>query len=41
MSIAQDSVGIFDLGPSTGRGIQCVEFIGERRELPDGTAEVW
>lgn len=41
MSVVQDSVGIFDLGPPTGRGVQCVEFIGKSRELPDGDAEVW
>jgi CRISPR-associated protein Cas2 len=41
MSVAQDSIGIFDLGPPTGRGVQCVEFIGQSRELPDADAEVW
>ena len=41
MSVVQDSVGIFDLGPPDGRGIRCVEFIGTSRELPDGDAEVW
>ena len=41
MSVAQDSVGIFDLGPPKGRGLRCVEFIGKNRELPDADAEVW
>jgi CRISPR-associated protein Cas2 len=41
MSVAQDSVGIFDLGPPDGRGVKCVEFIGESRDLPDDDAEVW
>ncbi|HZO98536.1 MAG TPA: CRISPR-associated endonuclease Cas2 [Gaiellaceae bacterium] len=34
MNIREDSVGIFDLGPPTGRGLQCVEFIGTRKPLP-------
>lgn len=41
MSTTQDSVGIFDLGPSDSRGIRCVEFIGQHRDLPDGDAEIW
>lgn len=41
MSVVQDSVGIFDLGPPTGRGIRCVEFIGQSRELPSDDAEIW
>jgi CRISPR-associated protein Cas2 len=41
MSTVQDSVGIFDLGPADGRGIRCIEFLGTRRELPDGDAQVW
>lgn len=41
MSVVQDSVGIFDLGPPDGRGVKCVEFIGESRDLPDDNAEVW
>jgi hypothetical protein len=24
----EDTIGIFDLGPPTGRGIECIEFIG-------------
>lgn len=41
MSTVQDSVGIFDLGPPEGRGVRCVEFIGQSRDLPDGGAEIW
>lgn len=41
MNTVEDSVGIFDLGPATGRGLRCIEFIGTRRDLPDGDAQVW
>lgn len=41
MNTAEDSVGIFDLGPPRGRGLTCVEFVGVRRELPDDEATVW
>lgn len=42
MNVRKDSVGIFDLGPPTGRGLQRVEFIGTRRPLPGGDeAAVW
>lgn len=37
----EDSIGIFDLGPPTGRGVACVEFIGTRRPLPAGDAMIW
>lgn len=37
----EDSVSIFDLGPPSGRGIRCVEFIGRRRELPTDDAAIW
>lgn len=37
----EDSIGIFDLGPPTGRGIRCIEFMGTRRDLPGGGPEVW
>jgi CRISPR-associated protein Cas2 len=42
MNVREDSVGIFDLGPPAGRGLQCVEFIGTRKPLP-GTDEpaIW
>lgn len=41
MHNTQDSVGIFDLGPSTGRGLKCIDFLGTRRELPDPDAQIW
>ncbi len=42
MNVREDSVGIFDLGPPTGRGLQCVEFIGTRRPLPNAEeAAIW
>jgi CRISPR-associated protein Cas2 len=37
----EDSIGIFDLGAPTGRGVQCIEFLGVRRELPDDEAAIW
>ena len=37
----EDSVGIFDLGAPAGRGVQCIEFLGVRRELPDDDAAIW
>lgn len=37
----EDSIGIFDLGPPTGRGLACVEFIGTRRPLPAADATIW
>lgn len=37
----EDSIGIFDLGPPTGRGVECIEFIGTRRRLPLDEAAVW
>jgi CRISPR-associated protein Cas2 len=41
MKTDEDSVGIFDLGLPTGRGLECVEFIGTRRPLPSGEAAIW
>jgi CRISPR-associated protein Cas2 len=37
----EDSIGIFDLGAPTGRGVQCIEFLGVRRDLPDDDAAIW
>lgn len=37
----EDSVGIFDLGTPTGRGVDCVEFMGVRRPLPVDQPAVW
>lgn len=41
MNQQEDSVGIFDLGTPTGRGLTCVEFIGARRPLPGAEAAIW
>jgi CRISPR-associated protein Cas2 len=41
MHLDQDSVGIFELGPPKGRGLECVEFIGTHRDLPGDGAAVW
>ena len=41
MKQGEDSVSIFDLGPPTGRGLTCVEFMGVRRPLPSGDAAIW
>lgn len=38
---SEDSVGIFDLGAPAGRGVQCIDFIGVRRELPSDGAAIW
>lgn len=37
----EDSVGIFDLGAPAGRGVQCIEFLGVRRELPSDDPTIW
>lgn len=37
----EDSIGIFDLGPPSGRGVKCIEFLGVRRELPSDDAAIW
>lgn len=34
-NLAADSIGIFDLGQPAGRGIECVEFLGIKRQVPD------
>lgn len=41
MNLDIDSIGIFDLGPPTARGIECIEFIGARRPLPGSEPRVW
>lgn len=38
---SEDSVGIFDLGAPTSRGVQCIEFMGVRRALPADEPAVW
>ena len=38
----EDSIAIFDLGQPDARGIECIEFLGVRRQLEDtGEAAVW
>ena len=37
----EDSIGIFDLGAPATRGVQCIEFIGVRRELPTDDPAIW
>lgn len=41
MALDEDSVSFFDLGPPSTRGLECIEFIGTRRALPDGKAQIW
>lgn len=41
MKITEDSVGIFDLGLPSGRGIRCIEFMGVHRDLPDDEPAIW
>lgn len=37
-----DSIGLFDLGPPRGRGVDCVEFLGVRRPVPPADeAAIW
>jgi len=37
----EDSIGIFDLGAPATRGVQCIEFLGVRRELPSDDPAIW
>lgn len=41
MQVDEDSISFFDLGAPSGRGIECIEFIGTRRGLPDSGAQIW
>ena len=41
MATDEDSVSIFDLGPPSGRGLECIEFIGTRSALPDARPQSW
>lgn len=34
MKLASDSVGLFDLGPPRGRGVECVEYLGVGPRVP-------
>ena len=41
-NLAEDSIGIFDLGRPSGRGVECVEFLGVKRDVPDeGEPAIW
>ena len=37
----EDSIGIFDLGAPAGRGVQCIEFLGLRQDLPSDDPTIW
>lgn len=41
MKMTEDSISIFDLGPPTGRGVECIDSIGRRKPLPDGGPAIW
>jgi CRISPR-associated protein Cas2 len=34
-NLRHDSIAIFDLGPADRRGVECIEFLGVRRNLED------
>lgn len=37
----EDSISIFDLGAPATRGVQCIEFLGVRRNLPSDDPAIW
>lgn len=37
----EDSVGIFDLGAPSRRGVECIDFIGVHRPLPGTDPAIW
>jgi CRISPR-associated protein Cas2 len=37
----EDSISIFDLGPPSGRGVHCIEFMGRRSALPSDDPAIW
>lgn len=41
MKSTEDSIGIFDLGAPAGRGVECIEFLGIRRDLPSDDPAIW
>ncbi|MHB1537128.1 MAG: CRISPR-associated endonuclease Cas2 [Solirubrobacteraceae bacterium] len=41
MKTSEDSVSIFDLGAPASRGVECIEFLGVRRSLPDDGPAIW
>ncbi len=36
-----DSVAMFDLGPATGRGAQCVEHLGASKDVVNNDPSIW
>lgn len=36
-----DRVALFDLGPATGRGLQCVEHFGTSHDVVDSDPRIW
>lgn len=41
-NLREDSIAIFDLGQPKGRGVECIEFLGVKRELePSNEPAVW
>ncbi len=41
-NLSVDSIGFFDLGPAAGRGVECIEFLGQEPSPPDPTAPaIW
>lgn len=41
INLDEDSASYFDLGPPDGRGLECIEFLGTRRRLPDSRPQIW
>jgi len=41
MDLGVDSVAVFDLGPPTSRGVECIAFLGARRDLPEDGPTIW
>ncbi len=41
-NLSVDSIGFFDLGPAAGRGVECIEFLGQEPSPPDpGAPAIW
>lgn len=36
-----DAIAVFDLGPATGRGIACVEYLGAQRPASAAGEVIW
>ena len=41
MHLTIDNAALFDLGPATGRGVRCIEFLGPTPELPTNGPTIW